>query len=112
MAAKWSRKAVTAYPRQRQGEISLTTRGGQTTVGSRSEIVERHADGSLAIIFRLSRGRFLVGYALGEDGMLFRGELVAGCTDDEVRRKAQHIADYFAELDAQDEADTDWGDVE
>ena len=34
---------------------------------------------ALALMFRLAKGRFIVGYALGDDGMLFRGELIDNC---------------------------------
>jgi len=69
----------------------------------RSEVVEAYHEGALALMFRLTKGRFIVGYALGERGMLFRGELLSECTDDEARRAARQIASYFAELDAFDE---------
>jgi hypothetical protein len=47
-------------------------------IAGRSEIVEQFWSGSLALMFRLPRNGFLVGYALGEDGMLF----VANCLGD------------------------------
>ena len=70
----------------------------------RSEIVERFADGSLALIVRLGHGRFLAGYALGEDRMLFRGELLED-SEAQARWTARIISDQFAELDAK--ADTE-----
>ena len=36
-------------------------------------------DDCLALMFRLTNGRFVIGYALGEQGMLFRGELLVDC---------------------------------
>lgn len=54
-------------------------------------------------MFRLPRGRFVIGYALGESGMLFRGELIDTCTDDEARRQAAYLAQFFGEIDAADE---------
>ena len=39
------------------------------------------SSGSLALMFRLTHGRFIVGYALGDDGMLFRGELLTDCDE-------------------------------
>ena len=71
---------------------------------TRSEVVERFWNGCLALMFRLPRGRFIVGYALGDDGMLFRGELIDNCTDDDARRHALRLSDNWAELDAEDEA--------
>ncbi len=90
---------ISAHTRLRHGKISLTTWGGQTLVEGRSEIVERFADGSLALIFRLGHGQFLAGYALGEDRMLFRGELVED-SEAEARWTARIVSDQFAELDA------------
>ena len=53
--------------------------------------------------FRLPRGRWIVGFALGGDGMLFRGELLTDCDEYEARRHAQMVAECFAQLDAEDE---------
>ena len=39
-------------------------------------------DGSLALVFRLTHGRYIVGYALGDDGMFFRGELLTECDEE------------------------------
>ena len=72
-------------------------------LGSRSEVVERFWTGSLALMFRLPRGRYIVGYALGENGMLFRGELITNCDEEDARRHALMIAECFAQLDAEDE---------
>ena len=55
-------------------------------------------------MFRLPKGRFIVGYALGDDGMLFRGELLDRCTEDDARRHARMLSENFGELDAEDEA--------
>jgi hypothetical protein len=78
----------------------------------RSEVVERHWTGSLALMFRLSRGRFIVGYALEADGALFRGELLTDCSEDEARATARQLADCFSELDAEDEAAFDADEAE
>lgn len=94
---------VTGYTKLIHGDITLQTWCGQTMLACRSEVVERYWSGSVALMFRLTRGRFIVGYALAEDGMLFRGELVDNCTDDEARDTARQLADHFAELDAEDE---------
>lgn len=103
---------VTGYTRSAAGVVSLTTWCGRTMLACRSEVVEEYHDGSMALLFRLSRGRVIVGYALGESGMLFRGVLVTDCSDDEARRAAQRIADDMAELDAEAEADFESGERE
>lgn len=96
-------RQVTGYTGFGTGDIYLTTWCGKTMLACRSEVVEEYRDGSLAMMFRLARGRFVVGYALGDKGMLFRGELVTDRADDEAQRIARQIADHFAELDAEDE---------
>jgi len=73
---------VTGYTRLGDGEIHLSTWCGQTMLVARSEVVERYWSGSLALILRLPRGRFICGYALADNGMLFRGELVTGDEDE------------------------------
>ena len=94
---------VTGYTKLVDGEVHLATWCGKTMLGSRSEIVERFWSGSLALMFRLPRGRFIVGYVLGDDGMLFRGELLTNSDEDEARRHALMLSDCFAQLDAEDE---------
>ena len=74
-------------------------------VARHSEVVATFCDGSLALLFRLPRGRFLVGFALGDDGMLFRGELLDTCTAEQAKAAALAVADYWAERDAEDEAE-------
>lgn len=69
----------------------------------RTEIVERFGDDSLALMFRLPKGRFIVEYALADDGMLFRGELLTDCDENDARLMARQLSDQFAELDAEDE---------
>lgn len=96
-------RSVTGYTKLVKGEIQLSTSCGKTTLASRCEVVERFWSGSLAILFRLPRGRFIVGYALGDDGMLFRGELLADCDEDEARRHALMVSDCFSQLDVEDE---------
>ena len=103
---------VTGYTRQRNGRISLTRWDGSTMLGCRSEIVREYHDGSIALMFRLTHGRFLVGYALGDDGMLFRGELLTDCDDDRARHEAVELAEYWSEIDAEDEADPWHGEPE
>jgi hypothetical protein len=94
---------VTGYTKVVSGGIDLKTWYGQTILGSRSEVIERYWSGSLVLMFRLPNCRFIVGYALGEDGMLFRGELLMDCDEAEARRQALNVAEYFAEIDAEDE---------
>ena len=71
----------------------------------RCEVVRGYWDGSLAVVFKLTHDRHIVGYALGDDGMLFRGELLLGCDDERARREALALAEYWAGIDAEDEAD-------
>lgn len=94
-------RSVTGYTHVVDGEIHLSTWCGKTMLAVRSE--ERYWSGSLALLFRLPQGRFIAGYALADNGMLFRGELVID-DEDEARATARRLADHFAELDADDEA--------
>lgn len=94
---------VTGYTKRDRYGFSLTTWCGKTMLDCRCEIVDRYWSGSLALMFRLPRGRFIIGYALGEHGMLFRGELVDDCMDDEARRQAACLSEFFGNLDAEDE---------
>jgi hypothetical protein len=105
-----SGKQITGYTRQEGKEISLTTWCGKTTVASRCEVVERYWSGSMALMFRLTKGRYIVGYALGESGMLFRGELLTNVDDDEARQMARMISENFSEIDAEDEENFDHDD--
>lgn len=100
------KRHVTAYTRRTNGQIVLTTWCGQVVLTCRSEIIERFWSDALAILFRLTKGRFIVGYCLGDDGMLFRGELLSGCTVEEARHSAIQISETFADLDAEDESAT------
>ncbi|MEW4453041.1 hypothetical protein AB1L30_10225 [Bremerella sp. JC817] len=95
-------RSITGYTKGEHYGIMLTTWCGKVMLDCRYEIVERYWTGSIALIFRLTRGRFIIGYALG-DGMLFRGELIDNCTDDDARRQAVYLAQFFGDLDAEDE---------
>jgi len=95
--------SITGYTRLVDGEIQLASWCGKTTLASRCEVVERFWSGTLALMFRLPRGRFIVGYALADNGMLFRGELLTDCDEDEARRHALMVSECFAQLDAEDE---------
>jgi len=99
---------LTAYTKVREGRLTLTTWCGRTMLACRSEDAAGYADGSLAVVFSLTKRRYIAGYALAEDGMLFRGELVTDCSVEAAHRAAVRIADYFSELDAEDEAETVW----
>ncbi|EMI54169.1 hypothetical protein [Rhodopirellula sallentina] len=94
---------LTGYTKSDRYGITLRTWCGKTMLDCRCEIVERYWSGSLALMFCLANGRFIVGYALDEDGMLFRGELIDDCDEDDAQREARRIANYFADLDAEDE---------
>ncbi|PHQ34816.1 hypothetical protein [Rhodopirellula bahusiensis] len=96
-------RTLTAYTRCTHGEIHLTSWCGQTILACRSEVVQRYADDSMAIMFRLTANRFIVGYALADDGMLFHGELLRHGDEDDARYLARQLADDFAQLDADDE---------
>jgi len=95
---------ITAYTKLIGGNIALTTWCGKIMLACRHDVVRRHRDGSLILLYRLTHGRFIVGYALGDSGMLFRGELVTGRTDDEARRTAVYIFNFFAAFDDEDAA--------
>ncbi len=94
---------ITGYTKGDRYGITLTTWCGKTMLDCRCEIVERYWSGSMALMFRLPHGRFIIGYALGECGMLFRGELIDNCSDDDARRQAAYLAKYFGDVDAEDE---------
>lgn len=96
---------VTGYTRHRNGRISLTRWDGSTMLACRSQVVREHHDGSVAIVFRLTHGRFVVGFALGRNGMLFRGELLTDCDDQRARQEALAVAEHWSEIDAEDEAE-------
>lgn len=98
---------ITAYTRLHNSNISLTTWNGQTMLVCRSEVVASYWDSAMALVFRLPRGRFISGYALGDDGMLFRGELLDTGTLEEATTAAVAISDYYSEQDAED-AEADW----
>jgi hypothetical protein len=100
-----SGRHVTGYTRHRNGCVRLTRWDGSTMLGCRSETVREFHDGSVALMFRLTHGRFVVGYALGDDGMLFRGELLTDCDSERARHEAVALAEYWSGIDQEDEAD-------
>jgi hypothetical protein len=97
-----SGRHITGYTKHNGRDISLTSWCGKTTLASRCEVVQAYRSGADALMFRLPRNRFVVGYSLG-DGMLFRGELLTDATDDEARQMARMISECFSDLDAEDE---------
>lgn len=96
---------ITAYTRTDGDRMVLTRWAGGLMLACRCEVVREYHDGSLALMLRLTKGRFVVGYALGDEGMLFRGELLTGCDGEQARREALRLAEYWAEIDREDEAD-------
>ena len=94
--------SITAYTSESHGHLSLKTWCGQTMLVCRSTVVETYWSGAFVVFFRLTSDRYIVGYSLG-DGMLFRGELLIDVSDDEAKRQAKNLADYWAERDAEDE---------
>ena len=94
---------LTGYTKLDRWGITLATWCGKTMLDCRCEVVERYWSGSLALMFRLTNGRYIVGYALDESGMLFRGEMTDYCNEDDARREAKRIASYFSDLDTEDE---------
>jgi len=97
------RRDLTGYLKFKKGHFWLTTWAGGTMLDCRSEVVERFWCGGLALVFRLPKNRFIVGYALGDDGMLFRGELIDNCTEDEARHHCVMVSENWLELDAEEE---------
>lgn len=100
---------ITGYTRQEGNRIVLTTWCGKTILAPRSEIVDHYCSGSMAVMFRLPKRRFIVGYSLG-DGMLFRGELLSDVDEEYARQMARMISECFSDLDAEDEENFDYDD--
>ena len=100
-------RQITGYLKYKCSHYWLTTWSGGTMLECRSEVVERFWNGSLALMFRLPKGRFLVGYGLGDDGMLFRGELIDGCDKEDARRHAMMLSQNWAEVDQMDEEEAE-----
>jgi hypothetical protein len=98
---------VTGYTRHRNGCLSLTRWDGSTMLCCRSKVIRHYHDGSIVLLFRLTHSRFVVGYALGVDGMLFRGELLTECDSDRARHDASALAEFWSHIDTEDEADVE-----
>ena len=74
---------VTGYVKFKKGHFWLTTWAGGTMLDCRSEVVERYRNGGLGPDVPFVEGSLIVGFALGDNGMLFRGELIDNCCEDE-----------------------------
>ena len=96
-------RQITGYVNQHRGGYRLTRWDGGTMLSCRCEVVKTFWCGALALMFRLPKGKFIVGYALGDDGMLFRGELLDNCSAGDARSLAWAIADHLAEMDLESE---------
>ena len=95
-------KSITAY---HGPNFTLKSWGGKTILDCRCEVAAqwRGENGKeFALVFRLTSGRAIVGYSLGE-GMLFRGEIVNESDEVELRRLARIEAEYWARIDQEDE---------
>src|SRR5512135_1029295 len=103
---------VTAYTRLRNGRAALTRWDGSMMLACRSQVIRQFWDGSLALMFRLTNRRYVVGYALSDDGMLFRGELLTDCDEERARHEALELAEYWSGIDVEDEADPWHGELE
>ena len=68
----WAQPSSVATSPATPGKSTATSNSrlgaAQTMLACRSEVVERYWSGSLALMFRLTRGRFIVGYALATTG--------------------------------------------
>lgn len=94
---------VTGYTGLQRRDIFLSTWCGKTMLACRSEVIEEYHDGGSRPDVSAHQGPVHRRLRLGERGMLFRGELLSDCTDEEARRTARQIAEHFAELDSFDE---------
>ncbi len=103
---------ITAYTGLHEGRMALKTWCGRVILSCRCEVVREYNDGSLALVYRLTGGRFVVGYALGDDGTHFRGELLVDCDDERARHEAVALAEYWSTTDAEDDADPWHGEPE
>lgn len=96
-------RQITGYTKLVGNDISLTSWCSKTTLATRSDVVERYWSGTLALVFRLASRKYVVGYALGENGMLFRGEMLTDTDEHDARSMARMISECFADLDAEDD---------
>lgn len=84
----------------------LTNWGSMVILDCRCSVVEkfrlRWGDETYALVFKLTNGRAIVGYSLGER-MLFRGELIEGSDEKELRRYAIGLSEHWIERDEEDD---------
>ena len=97
------RRDITGYVKFKSGHYWLTRWSGGTMLDCRSEVVERFWNGGLALMFRLPKGRYIVGNVIDGEGSLFRGELIDNCDEDEARHHCLMVANNWMELDAEDQ---------
>lgn len=100
-------KNITGYTAVGRRGLELTTWHEKTMLSGRSEVIETYRptfnyDGGCVIVWQLRKNRWIIGYALGEKGMLFRGELYTGEDVDEVHEAARNVASYWMAIDADD----------
>ena len=93
---------ITGYVKFKCGHYWLTTWAGGTMLDCRSEVIERYWNGGLALMFRLPKGKFIIGHALGHNGMLFRGELIEGCSQEDARRHCVMVSENWMEADEEE----------
>jgi hypothetical protein len=95
-------KHVTGYTYCIRGDVILQTWCGKTFLGCRCQVVETYLSDDwgqgVALVFCLTKGRAIVGYALDKHGGLFRGELV----DDDFEYAAKQEAEHWRRIDAED----------
>ncbi|MFH5803208.1 hypothetical protein [Alienimonas sp. DA493] len=96
-------REIAAYTVMDRRKVRLATWCGRIMLDCRNVVTHRYCDGAVAVVFSLTQGRHIVGFALGEHGMLFRGELIEGHDFDEASRQAHALAEYWSERDQEDE---------
>jgi hypothetical protein len=103
LGAVVERRHVAGYAK---GSRLTTWDGRRTLLDCRFQVFDEWrdywGDPIYVVGWKLTNGRAIVGLSLG-DGMLFRGELVDDCLDDDdVRRAALAEAEHWADLDRED----------
>ena len=98
-------KEISAYHGK---NFTLTDWGSRVILDCRCSVVQkfrlRWGDEAFALVFKLTNGRAIVGYSLGER-MLFRGELVDETDERELKRLAIGISEHWIERDEEDDDD-------
>jgi hypothetical protein len=101
---------INGYDLMGPTRLTLTRGNGKVMLATRARIVQTYRYGDMdarshAVVFALTHRRFVVGYALDDDGSLFRGELMSGIDGDEADHFARQIAEHWLETDIEDEAE-------